>query len=216
MAGKKSRLSTKRGERAAQGGVTLFDRAEKTVVRCTLFGFLPSTLDGVKIWRIGWESMQLDAVTVLRKPCLTHFCEIVAWAVVDDEKYFSARVLHEVLKKLQKCQTIENRSKYVAKLRFFLQRHRAENVGCLPLTKGVDLRLLAYPGPRTMQASVKPKARLITEHHNTATPAGFFFIAGNVFRSQMACFCASARAKRLRGLCSEKPSVCKRRGILCL
>jgi hypothetical protein len=147
MASKKSRLSAKYCERATQRRVTLFNGSKKAVVRRALLGFLPGTLDGVKIWRVRREAMQLDAMTVSLKPFFTLLLQIVAWAVVNDEEYFAPRVLHEVLKKLQKRQAIEYRRKDVVELRFFFQRHCAENMCCLALTKGINLRLLAYLGP---------------------------------------------------------------------
>jgi hypothetical protein len=55
-----------------------------------------------------------------------------------------------------------------------------------PLPKSIYVRLEADARPGSMKTAVEPEARLVAEHHESATCEGLFLIAGNVLRSQVA------------------------------
>jgi hypothetical protein len=87
-----------------------------------------------------------------------------------------------------------------------VQRDGAENVGRFPRAIGIYPRLDSDGAPRLVERSIKPEAGFVLEEDGAPTCGGFFLIAGNVVLNHSACRARSARANRLRGLCTEKPS----------
>ena len=94
--------------------------------------------------------MQLNAVAISCEPDLSIFFEIVTWTVVSDEEDLSPRLFYKLLEEMQIRQAVEDGCKGVVEPWTFFQSHCAENMCCLALSKGVNLRLLAYPGPSAM------------------------------------------------------------------
>jgi hypothetical protein len=86
-----------------------------------------------------------------------------------------------------------------------VQRDGGVNMGGLALAVRVYARLDSDPTP-LVEGTVEPEAGLVLEEDGAATGGGFFLIAGNVVRSHAACRSRSARARRLRGRCTENPS----------
>jgi len=132
--------------------------------------------------------------------------KMVAGGVVDHEEDLATAPRYQVLEKLEERVPIEYTGKLPAKSGFVLKRNGAEYMGCFPHPEGVHTGLNPNFRPRLMKCSVKPEARLILEHHDTAASLGFFLSLGKVSLSQVACACASARANRFLGLWTEKPS----------
>lgn len=143
--------------------------------------------------------MQLDEVAVGFEPVLACVIQPMRGSVVDDKKYLSPPIgRHKLPKKLKEGGAVEDGSKAIVKIRS-VEIHGAKYVGSLALTVGVYTRLLSYPRPCLVQRAVEPEACLVLEQDYPAACPRFFFIAGNLFVTQISCFSASARANLLRG-----------------
>src|SRR4051812_40682980 len=122
---------------------------------------------------------------MFREPLLPVRIELVAWAIVDDEKYFAARAsVHDLLEEGEKRAAVEDFRELVDEVRPTLDGYGAEHVRCLSFAEGVDAWLNADARPGYVERAVEPEARLVPEHHDTATSARFFLIAGSRTRSQ--------------------------------
>lgn len=151
--------------------------------------------------------MQLDAMAVRGQPGAAVFAEVVAGPVVDDEEELpTPAAANHVLQEDQERGRVEDGRELVEEARPFLDGDGAEDMGRLARAEGVDARLLADRGPGAVQRAIQPEAGLVAEGYDTAAGCGFFLIAGSVVRSQYAWRSRSARASRLRGRCTEKPS----------
>lgn len=146
------------------------------------------------------------------EPAPSFFVEVMAGAVVDDQEDLATSSADEPLEELEEGPLIEDRRELVTEAWPALDRDRAKHVRGLPQTVGLDARLSANRRPGPVQAAIEPEAGFVLERYDTATSGGFFLIAGNVRRSHVACLLRSARASRLRGRCTEKPSSCSSRG----
>src|SRR5216684_3680317 len=214
MAGEEGGIGPEALEGENQCSVTFIRGVEEAVVGRELLGLFPCALGGVEVWRVRWEAEQFDAVMVPTEPRFAVLREVVAGSVVEDQEQLPARPLDELLEEQQERVAVEDRLEPVVEGRLLLEGDRAIDVRGLAHPKCVNVGLLTDASPGPMQAAIKPEARLIAEHHKSATSAGFFLIAGNVFRSQVACFAASARANRFRGRWMENPRSCNSRGTL--
>jgi hypothetical protein len=140
------------------------------------------------------------------KPPLAIFFEVVARPVIDDEKYLPRSVLpDEVFEEHQERLPVEDVGELIRESGF--EADCPENVRRLACSEGVHTRLMSNPRPSRMKGAVEPEAYFVAEEDDSSTLGGFFLIAGNLFFSQTACFSLSARANRLRGRCTEKPSL---------
>jgi hypothetical protein len=145
-------------------------------------------------------------VGIVGEPLLAVFFEVVARPVIDDEKDFPRSILRdEVFEENQERLPVENVRELIRESGF--EAYCAENVRRLSCSEGVNTRLIPNPGPSRMKGPVEPEAYFVAEDDDSSTLGGFFLIAGNLFFSQTACFSLSARANRLRGRCTEKPSL---------
>lgn len=193
-------------ERSPQGSVSLQDSGVEAVVRRQLSSRFPYRLHRIQLGRVPWQPIQLDFVFVLGEPVLSVGWEIVPRSVVDDEEDLAALVLRDqVFEKPPERFTIEDVREPVGELRIFEADGR-EEVSSLPHPIGVDSGLAPDTRPRLMQRAVEPKTRFVFEEDYSSARGCLFFIAGSRLRSQYSCFSASARASRLRGRCTEKPS----------
>ena len=150
--------------------------------------------------------MQLDAAPIRREPAFCFFVEAMAGAIVDNEKDLSTPTVNERLEELQERAAVEFRRKLVGEARPFFDRQSAIDVAGLPHSVRVDSRLNTDGRPSPVEASIEPEAGFVLEGYDAAAGRCFFLMAGNVVRSQTCCAWRSARASRLRGRCTEKPS----------
>src|SRR5262245_24594353 len=151
-------------------------------------------------------------MAVFREPSLAVLVEVVARPVVDDQEHLAATAAHDLLQEVEESGAVEYRGELVQEPRSRLQRHHAEDVGGLAHPEGIYTRLLTHPSPGLVERAIEPEARLVAEGNDATALSGFFLIAGKVWRSQVAWRARSARARRLRGRCTEKPSWCNSRG----
>src|ERR1700679_1420876 len=130
----------------------------------------------------------------------------MARSVVDDEEELAGSVLAEQeLQEFPKGRAVEDGRKLVTET-CIVQGEGAEDVSGLAHPVRVDPRLHAYTAPGLVKRAIQPEARFVLEEDYPSARSRFFLMAGNVFRSQNAWACTSARASRLRGRCTEKPS----------
>jgi len=140
-------------------------------------GCLPDTLDGVELGsRVAGG--KLDAVTVGGEPLLADRIEIVAGPVVDDEEDLAAEAADEVPEELQEGRPTEPLRELVNEARLLLKGDGAKDMSRLAHAKCRHARLLADPRPGVVQRAVEPEARLVAEHHDTATGVRFFLSLG--------------------------------------
>ena len=133
--------------------------------------------------------------------------------VIHQQKYPAPVILGEQsFEKGQKAAGIEDLGEVEGELRR-AQADGREQVCRLTRAKRIDSRLPTDARPGSMQGAVKPEAGFVFEHNDAAAGRGFFFIAGKVSFSQVAWRSASAFASRLRGRCTENPSLCSKRGM---
>lgn len=150
--------------------------------------------------------MQLDAVPVSVQPAAPRLVEPVARGVVDHEEDPAPSITtYEELQKLVEGVAVEDGGELVREPRI-MQRNGAVDVGGLARSVRIYARLNSDPAPGLVERAVEPEAGLVLEDDDAAASGGFFLIAGNVVRSHAACRSRSARARRLRGRCTEKPS----------
>lgn len=150
--------------------------------------------------------MQCDSVGIGREPCATGRVEPVAGAVVDDQENLATPVAtHQQPEKLVEGAAVEAWGKLIREA-CVVQRDGAKDMGGLALAVGIYARLDTDPTPGLVERAIEPETGLVFEEDDATTSCGFFLIAGNVVRSQNACRSRSARASRLRGRCTEKPS----------
>ena len=143
--------------------------------------------------------MQLDEVAVGFEPSFACFIQPVGGSVIDDEKDLSSPIgRYKLLEKRKESGAVEYGSEAVMKISG-VEIHSTEYVGGLALTIGIHAGLLPYPRPCLMQCAVKPETCLVLEQDYATACPRLFFIAGNLFVSQISCFSASARANLLRG-----------------
>ena len=196
------------GERFVAG----LDGGEEAIVRRALLRRLPDALDAVELGRVRRQPLELDAMAIRREPLLPFLVEVMAGAVVDDQEDLASSAMNEPFEELEERALVEDRRELILEARPALDRDRAEDVGGLAQAVRVDAWLSADRRPGPVQAAVEPEAGFVLERYDAATGCSFFLIAGKVRRSQTACFFRSARARRLRGRCTEKPSSCSSRG----
>ena len=212
MIGDETRATLEAGERRPQRRVSLVRGPVEAVVGGQLPGDLPDTLLRVELRGVARQAMQLDLLRVRLEPCLARIVEPVTGPVIDDEEELAGRVLGgELQQEFVEGVPVEDRREAIGEVGV-LKRDSAEDVGGLPLPEGVDARLLAYARPSLMEGSVEPEARFVLEEDDAATGSRFFLSAGKRRLLQMACFSASAAARRLRGRCTEKPIWLSMRG----
>lgn len=150
--------------------------------------------------------MQLDSVRVGFEPSASGCVELMAGTVVDDEKHFASSVPpDQQLEELVKRAPVEDVRELVRESRI-VKRDCSEDMRGLAQTVGVYTRLDTDAAPRLVERPIEPETGFVFEDDDAAAGVGFFLIAGNFVRSQAACRSRSARARRLRGRCTEKPS----------
>ena len=150
--------------------------------------------------------MQLDAVPVRVQPAAPRLVEPVGGRIVDYEEDLATSITtYEELQKLVEGVAVEDGGELVGEPRI-MQGDGSVDVGGLARSVRVYPRLNSDPAPGLVERTVKPEARLVLEDDGAAASGGFFLIAGNVVRNHAACRSRSARARRLRGRCTEKPS----------
>ncbi len=202
--------SPESSECAAERRVPLVGGRVEAIVRRQFTGGFPNGLHGIEFGRVGGQAEKGDAMAVLAKPLFADFLKVVARPVVDDEKDLATGISrNEQLQKSEKRFTVEFGSKLIGEPRI-PKADGAKDMGGLPLAEGVDARLKPDSGPGPMEGSVEPETGFILEENCSSASGGFFLIAGNRFLSQSVCLSRSARANRLRGRCTEKPSLFRR------
>lgn len=207
MTGDLVRVGVEDFEAIAQRGVALLDGAVEPVVCGGFLRDLPDALDSVQLWRVRRQPVKLNPMPVLREPRFAVRVEVVAWTVVDDEEYLpAAAATNEVLQEAEERDGIKDRRELVDEKRSRLNGDDAVHMGRLAHTERVDARLLADAGPGTVQGAVEPEACFVAERYDAPAGCRFFLIAGKVVRNQLAWRSTSARARRLRGRCTEKPN----------
>ena len=137
----------------------------------------------------------------------------MARRVVDDQEDLAPVVLRDqTLEEYPERLAIEYVGKPVRKLRL-MEFYCGEQMRRFTLTIGVDAGLAAHSSPRPMKRAVEPEAGFVLEQDYATACRGLFLIRGNAVRSQYPCRFKSARASRLRGRCTENPSLCSKRGM---
>ena len=203
--GDEVRATLKPRERSAKRRVSLAGGPVEAVMGRELASHLPHAFGGVELGRVARKAVQFDFVRVPREPFLACVVEPVARPVVDDQEELAGGVLgNELEKEFVESVPIEDGREAVREVGI-LERDGAEDMRRLPHPEGIDTRLMAYPRPGLVECSVEPEARFVLEEDEAAAGVRFFFKAGKRTFSQMACFSASARARRLRGRCTENP-----------
>jgi hypothetical protein len=132
------------------------------------------------------EAGTARCVTILRQPLLPLFLEVVAGTVVDDQEDLAPAAANDLLQKVEEGESVEDRSEPVVELGLFLDGNHAEDVRSLSQAECIYARLAANSGPRLVERSVEPEARLVAERDDTSALARFFLIRGKVSRSQVA------------------------------
>ena len=187
-------------------------RGVESIVGGHLSRDFPDRLHRVEFRRVWREAVQLDAMSVFGEPLLARGRKVVTWGVVNDEEDLAPSVLaDEALEERPKGIAVEHVSKPVREPRI-VESYRCEQVRSLSLTVRVDSRLATDARPRPVKCAVEPEACFVFEQDYAPTLGCFFLIATNVVRSQCSCHSWSARASRFRGLCTENPSLCSKRG----
>jgi hypothetical protein len=201
------------GERGAERCIALHGRLVEAIVRGSLLGHLPDAFDRVELRRVGRQAEQLDAVAMAREPELAGLVEVVAGAVVDDEKRLAASTPpDDLLEEGEERDAVEDRRELVEEPRSLFERDDAEDMRRLALAERVYAGLAADSGPRLVERPVEPEAGFVAVGNDASALPRFFLIAGSVSRSQVACRARSARARRLRGRCTENRSWCSSLG----
>ena len=145
-------------------------------------------------------------MAIRTQPALTFLGEPMTGRVVDDEEDLATSVAtHELAQELEERDPVEHRREPKRELPV-VERNRAEYVSGLAQAVRIDPRLHADTGPRAVKAAVLPEAGFVLEDDYSAAVGGVFLIAGSRYLSQISCASRSARASRLRGRCTEKPS----------
>jgi hypothetical protein len=145
-------------------------------------------------------------VPMLAEPPLAVVIETMVGRVVNNQKDLATVVAkYELAQELEECQSVEYWREAECELGV-VEGDGPVHVGGLAQPVRIDARLNADPRPRAMQATVLPEAGFVLEDYDAATASGLFFSAGSVWLSQRSCASWSARASRLRGRCTEKPS----------
>lgn len=138
---------------------------------------------------------------------------MVIGGVIHHQEYFAPVILgDQSFEKGQKATGIKDLGELEGELRR-AQADGREQVGRLTRAKRINPRLLTYARPGSMQRAVEPEAGFVFEQNDAAAGRGFFFIAGKVALNHLAWRSASAFASRLRGRCTENPSLCSKRGM---
>lgn len=212
MSGDQRGAPLERVEGGGQLRVALVGRDEERVVRRQLARRLPDALHRHELGRVRGEPVQLDQMPVLAEPADAVFIEAVTGRVVDDEEDLAALVAtNKEPQELPERLAVEDVRELERELRG-VERYSAEDVPGLAQAVRVDARLNADARPRAVQTAVLPEARFVLEDDYAAAASGLFLIAGSRFLSQNSCASLSARASRLRGRWTEKPSWCSSRG----
>ena len=158
----------------AQRTIPFIDSPVEPVVGRQLAGDLPDRLHGVEIGRVGRQAMQFKAVRVLTQPTLPVLAEVVARAIVGDEEDFPGGVAaDEEFEEVQVSLGVEDRCELVGETGL-VDAHGTVNVGRLAQPKGIDTRLLAYPGPGAVERAIEPEAGFVFEEDLSAAAGGFF------------------------------------------
>ena len=152
-------------------------------------------------------------MTMVREPQLAFLVEVVAGAVVDDEKGLATTAsTNDLLEEGEERQAVEYRRELIKEARSLLERHHTKDVRGLAHAERVYAGLVTDSGPRLVERAVEPEAGFVSKGDDTAALPRFFLIAGKVSRSHVACRARSARASRLRGLWTENLSWCNSLG----
>lgn len=206
-------LSPKGCEGLAKRCVTLVGGRVEPVVRCHLPRHFPDWLDGIQLRRVRRESVQFDPVPILSEPLFAFRWKVVAGRIVDDEEDLAPAILgYQSLQERPEGPAVEHVGKPVSEVGVRESNGR-EQVGGLPHPIRVNARLAADARPRSVQRAIEPEAGFVLKQNYPAARSGFFLICGNVVRSQYSWRSRSARASRLRGRCTENPSLCSSRGM---
>lgn len=193
-------------ESATECHVALVRGREEGVVRGHLPRGFPDSLDGHELRRVAGKAMQFDEVGVVVQPLLSLVVEVMAGCVVDNEEDFAWRMpAHEAPQELAESGAVEDWREPVREAGF-IEGNGTEQVRGFAQSIGIDAGLDTHARPGAMETAVLPEARFVLENYNSATGPRFFLIRGNRSRSQIAWASALARARRLRGRCTENPS----------
>ena len=212
LSGDERRASAEALKRRGEGRVAFVRRSEERVVGRALLRLLPDTLDGIELRGVRGQAEQVKTSAVGREPRFAIRVAVMARTVVDHEEYFPSRPAHEQLEEREERLRSEDGSELIVEPRPHLQRQRAEEMGGLAHAERVDPGLHADTSPCLVERTVEPETGFVPVHDNAAAGGGFFLMRGSVFRSHTVWASASARAKRRRGRCTEKPSSCSSRG----
>ena len=108
------------------------------------------------------------------QPRLAGRIQVVAGAVVDDQKDFAPSVFrHQALEKCQERAGVEHLGELEGEL-CRIQANRRKQMSGLARAKRVDARLAADSRPRAVQCAVEPEARFVFEQDYPAARSGFF------------------------------------------
>ena len=157
--------------------------------------------------------MQLDALSILSKPLFPFRWQVVTGCVVDDEEDLATSVLRdEASQERPEGLAVEHVGKPVGEIGIMEPNRRKEMRG-LSQSECVDPWLAAHPRPGSVECAIQPEAGFVLEEDYAVASCGFFLIRGKVVRIQRSCRWRSARASRLRGRCTENPSLCSSGGM---
>jgi hypothetical protein len=152
-------------------------------------------------------------MTVIREPALCFRRELVPGSIVDNQEDLLTVVLcNQPFEERPERLSVEDIGKPKRKAGF-VKRDGAKQMCCFSLSVRVNAWLTSNPCPRLVQRTVEPETGLVFEKDYTTASRSLFFILGSLVRNQYSCNSASARARRFRGRCTEKPSLCNKRGM---
>ena len=100
-----------------------------------LLRLFPEPFNRVEFRRIGRKSEKLDSMPIGAEPCLPLRFQIVARAVVEHEKYFSAASRDKMFEKAQEGVPVEYVGKLPPESRPLFEGYGAEYVRRFPLPK---------------------------------------------------------------------------------
>jgi hypothetical protein len=98
----------------------------------------------------------------------------VAGPVVDDQEHLATDSAHDLLEEDEECLGVEHRGELMQEPRPFFESDDAKDMRGLAHPEGVYARLLTDSRPSSMERTVEPEARLVTEGDDAAALARCF------------------------------------------
>ena len=115
-------------------------------MRRLLFHFLPQVLNGVEIWRIGWQLLNRQAIRVGLEKLLHRFARVIPRAILDHD-HMLFRLRQDIEQKRRIALRVKaTRLGFIEKLPGAIV-NEAKDFVAFAFTTGGDLRLLTFGCP---------------------------------------------------------------------